>query len=228
MAKIEHVFFDLDHTLWDFEKNSDLAFQKVFEKQNITIDLDKFLEVYKPLNLEFWRLYREEKITKSELRYSRLKNTFDAIDFEISDEVIDIIAIEYIDFLPHFNHLFDGTFEILDYLKDKYNLHIITNGFEEIQAKKMESSKILDYFNVIVTSESVGVKKPNPRVFQFALEKANANASNSIMIGDSIEADIYGAINSGIKAIHCNFEKETIDNSDFESITALHELKQYL
>jgi putative hydrolase of the HAD superfamily len=228
MAKIEHVFFDLDHTLWDFEKNSDLAFQKVFEKQNITIDLDKFLEVYKPLNLEFWRLYREEKITKSELRYSRLKNTFDAIDFEISDQAIDMIAIEYIDFLPHFNHLFDGTFEILDYLKDKYNLHIITNGFEEIQAKKMESSKILDYFDVIVTSESVGVKKPNPRVFEFALEKANANASNSIMIGDSIEADIYGAINSGIKAIHCNFEKGTIDNSDFESITALHELKQYL
>ena len=228
MAKIEHVFFDLDHTLWDFEKNSDLAFQKVFEKQNITIDLHKFLEVYKPLNLEFWRLYREEKITKSELRYSRLKNTFDAIDFEISDEVIDMIAIEYIDFLPHFNHLFDGTFEILDYLKDKYNLHIITNGFEEIQAKKMESSKILDYFDVIVTSESVGVKKPNPRVFEFALEKANANANNSIMIGDSIEADIYGAINSGIKAIHCNFEKEAIENSDFESITALHELKQYL
>ena len=228
MAKIEHVFFDLDHTLWDFEKNSDLAFQKVFEKQKIEIDLHKFLEVYKPLNLEFWRLYREEKITKSELRYSRLKNTFDAINFEISDDLIDTIAIEYIDFLPHFNHLFQGTFEILDYLKDKYNLHIITNGFEEIQAKKMKSSKILDYFDVIVTSESVGVKKPNPRVFEFALDKAKANANNSIMIGDSIEADIYGAINSGIKAIHCNFENEVIDNTDFESITALHELKQYL
>jgi putative hydrolase of the HAD superfamily len=228
MAKIEHVFFDLDHTLWDFEKNSDLAFQKVFEKQKIIIDLDKFLEVYKPLNLEFWRLYREEKITKSELRYRRLKNTFDAINFEISDDLIDIIAIEYIDFLPHFNHLFAGTFEILDYLKDKYDLHIITNGFEEIQAKKMASSKILDYFDVIVTSESVGVKKPNPRVFEFALEKANATKNNSIMIGDSIEADIYGAINSGIKAIHCNFDNKTIDNSDIESITALNELKQYL
>jgi putative hydrolase of the HAD superfamily len=80
MQNIQHVFFDLDHTLWDFEKNSDLTFQKIFQKNKLSIDLDSFLEVYRPLNFEFWKLYREEKVTKSELRYGRLKNTFDALN----------------------------------------------------------------------------------------------------------------------------------------------------
>ena len=191
---VTDVFFDLDHTLWDFEKNSDLAFQKIFKKQKIELNLNNFLEVYKPLNLQYWKLYREEKVTKSELRYQRLKKTFDAVNYSISDILIDEIADQYIEFLPHFNYLFDGTFEILDYLKEKYSLHIITNGFEEIQTKKMESSKILHYFNAIITSESVGVKKPNPKVFYHALKVAGAKQENSIMIGDSIEADVLGAL----------------------------------
>jgi putative hydrolase of the HAD superfamily len=225
---IQHVFFDLDHTLWDFEKNSDLAFKKVFDKQNITIDLNSFLTVYKPLNLEYWKLYREEKISKDELRYGRLKNTFDAVNYAITDDLIDIIAIEYIDSLPDFNHLFEYTFEILEYLKDKYQLHIITNGFEEIQIKKMESSNILHYFNSVITSESVGVKKPNPKVFYHALNVANAKKENSIMIGDNIEADVFGAINIGMQAIHCNFEQEKVVDLNIISIASLLEIKQYL
>lgn len=225
---IQHVFFDLDHTLWDFEKNSDLAFKKVFGKQNITIDLNSFLTVYKPLNLQYWKLYREEKISKEELRYGRLKNTFDAVNYAITDDLIDVIAVEYIDFLPDFNHLFKHTFEILEYLKDKYQLHIITNGFEEIQIKKMESSNILHYFNSVITSESVGVKKPNPKVFYHALEVANAKKENSIMIGDNIEADVLGALNIGMQAIHCNFEQEKVVDLNIISIASLLELKQYL
>ncbi|MFY9242706.1 MAG: YjjG family noncanonical pyrimidine nucleotidase [Polaribacter sp.] len=226
--KIQHVFFDLDHTLWDFEKNSDLAFQKVFNEHQIEINLETFLEVYRPLNLEFWRLYREEKITKEELRYQRLKKAFDGVNFTISDDLIDLIAIDYINYLPHFNHLFDGTFEILDYLKDKYQLHIITNGFAEIQTKKMESSKILHYFNSIITSESVGVKKPNPKVFYHALEAAQAKSENSIMIGDSLEADIFGAMNANMYAIHCNFENAEIIEENIISVRSLLEIKQYL
>jgi putative hydrolase of the HAD superfamily len=225
---IQHVFFDLDHTLWDFEKNSDLSFKKVFDKQNITIDLNSFLTVYKPLNLQYWKLYREEKISKDELRYGRLKNTFDAVNYAITDDLIDVIAVEYIDFLPDFNHLFEHTFEILEYLKDKYQLHIITNGFEEIQIKKMESSNILHYFNSVITSESVGVKKPNPKVFYHALEVANAKKENSIMIGDNIEADVLGAINIGMQAIHCNFEQEKVVDLNIISIASLLEIKQYL
>jgi len=226
--KIQHVFFDLDHTLWDFEKNSDLTFQKVFDKQQVQVNLQDFLTVYKPLNREFWKLYREEKISKEALRYQRLKKAFDAISYSISDDLIDVIAIEYIEFLPHFNHLFDHTFDVLDYLKPKYQLHIITNGFEEIQTKKMQSSNIHHYFDKIITSESVGVKKPNPKVFEHALAIANATKDNSIMIGDSVEADIEGALQVGMEAIHCNFEGEEIVATNFKSITSLLEIKQYL
>jgi len=228
MKQIKHVFFDLDHTLWDFEKNSDLTFQKVFSLNNLDTDLASFLEVYKPLNFEYWKLYREEKVTKEELRYGRLKKTFDAINYVISDEMIGVIADQYIAFLADFNYLFDGTFEILDYLKDKYKLHIITNGFEEIQSKKMISSNIYHYFDKVITSESVGVKKPNSKVFNYALDLAKADKENSIMIGDNLEADIKGALKVGMKAIHCNFENEIINSNEFISVTSLIEIKQYI
>ncbi|WP_405606809.1 YjjG family noncanonical pyrimidine nucleotidase [Polaribacter sp. Asnod1-A03] len=228
MKQIVHVFFDLDHTLWDFEKNSDLTFQKVFEVNNLNIDMASFLDVYKPINVEFWKLYSKDKVTKSELRYGRLKNTFDAINFIISDEMIDLIADQYIDHLADFNYLFDGAIELLEYLKGKYKLHIITNGFEEVQNKKMINSNIHHYFDKIITSESVGVKKPNPKVFTHALEVANAKSNNSIMIGDNLEADINGALNIGMNAIHFSFDNNSIDSNDFVSVTSLLEIKHYI
>lgn len=228
MQNIQHVFFDLDHTLWDFEKNSDLTFQKIFKINDLSVDLHSFLEVYRPLNFKFWKLYREEKVTKSELRYGRLKNTFDAIDFPISDTLIYLIADQYIEHLADFNHLFDGAIEILDYLNQKYTLHIITNGFEEIQTKKMVNSKIYHYFEKVITSESVGVKKPNPKVFKHALEIANANIDQAIMIGDSIEADIKGALGVGMKAIHCNFDTSLVPNNLFISVSSLLEIKKFI
>ena len=228
MQNIQHVFFDLDHTLWDFEKNSDLTFQKIFKMNDLSVDLHSFLEVYRPLNFKFWKLYREEKVTKSELRYGRLKNTFDAIDFPISDTLIYLIADQYIEHLADFNHLFDGAIEILDYLNQKYTLHIITNGFEEIQTKKMINSKIYHYFEKVITSESVGVKKPNLKVFKHALEIANANIDQAIMIGDSIEADINGALGVGMKAIHCNFDTSLVPNNLFISVSSLLEIKKFI
>ena len=226
--KIEHVFFDLDHTLWDFEKNSDLTFHKLFKDYSIDLEVSSFLAVYKPINLKFWRLYREEKISKENLRYQRLKEAFDFVNYDASDDLINVLAIKYIEIMPNFNHLFVGTFDILDYLKEKYQLHIITNGFEEVQSRKMKSSNIDHYFNQVITSESVGVKKPNPRVFEYALNIANASKENSIMIGDSIEADIEGALNFGLKAIHCDFENTGDINTLFDTVTSLSDLKKYL
>ncbi len=225
---IKHVFFDLDHTLWDFEKNSDLTFQKLFKDYEIDLDIAVFLEVYKPINFKYWRLYRQEKVSKEQLRYQRLKEAFDAVHFSISDQLIDTLAIQYIKVMPHFNHLFEGAIDILNYLKDKYQLHIITNGFEEVQAKKMKSSKILHYFDQVVTSESVGVKKPNPIIFEHALIVAKATKENSIMIGDSLEADIEGAINFGVKAIYCDFENNNTKSNTFETVRSLFEIKQLL
>jgi len=228
LAQIKHVFFDLDHTLWDFEKNSDLTFQELFKKYQIDLDIAIFLEVYKPINFKYWRLYRQEKVSKEQLRYQRLKEAFDAVHFSISDELIDTLAIQYIKLMPNFNHLFDGAIDILNYLKDTYQLHIITNGFEEVQTKKMKSSKIYHYFDQVITSESVGVKKPNPLIFKHALSVAKATKENSIMIGDSIEADIEGAINFGFKAIYCDFENTNPKGNTFVTVRALHEIKQLL
>ncbi|WP_299012226.1 YjjG family noncanonical pyrimidine nucleotidase [uncultured Polaribacter sp.] len=226
--KIEHVFFDLDHTLWDFEKNSALTFKKIFKENDIDIPIEDFLKIYVPLNLKYWRLYRDEKITKEVLRYERLKSAFDAVNYTIEDNLINKIADAYIDNLSNFNHLFEGTIEILEYLKPKYTLHIITNGFAEIQSKKMKNSKIDHYFKAVITSESVGVKKPNPKVFNYALEVANAKTNNAIMIGDSLEADIKGAMNIGLKAIHCVFDNFTPTDKNITSINSLLQLKQYL
>lgn len=224
---VKHIFFDLDHTLWDFDKNSKLTFEQLFKELNILIDIDVFLETYMPINFEYWRLYREDKISKSNLKYKRLKDTFDALNYEVSDNVINSIAEDYINYLPNNNHLLDGALELLEYLKLKYKLHIITNGFEEVQNLKMQKSGILQYFDKIITSESVGVKKPNPKIFDFALTLANAKPEESIMIGDSYEADIMGAIKFGMLAIHFDYYKNATQKG-LISITSLEQIKQYL
>ena len=224
---IKHVFFDLDHTLWDFEANSARAFDYIFTKNQVDINLGAFLEVYKPINFKYWKLYREEKISKPNLRYKRLKESFDNLSHDISDDLINHLSKVYIDNLPNYNQLFDGTVAILEYLQLKYELHIITNGFDEIQSLKLERSGIVKYFNKVITSESVGVKKPNPKIFDFALQSANTLPENSIMIGDNLEADIQGALNVNMKAIFCNFENTPV-NENIISINHLSELKQHL
>ena len=225
--KIKHVFFDLDHTLWDFDKNSGLTFEKIFDLHNVDIMLKDFLDAYEPINFQYWKLYREEKVTKSELRYGRLKDAFTKIEVEVSDHLIHILSEDYITYLTTFNHVFEGTHDILEYLNHNYNLHIITNGFEEAQEKKMEASKMRHYFDTVTNSEMVGVKKPNPRIFNFALDIANAKPEHSIMIGDNLEADIEGALNIGMDAIFFDYaDKES--ETQYKRITHLRDLEKHL
>lgn len=225
--RVTDVFFDLDHTLWDFEKNSALTFKKIFVNHDIDISLDSFLEVYVPANFAFWKLYREEKITKTQLRYQRLRTVFDTLDYDISDATIHQLSIAYINQLSSFNHLFPHTTSILDYLKPNYKLHIITNGFQEIQEKKLRKSGIYKYFNQVIDSEMAGVKKPNPIIFEMALDKAKTSPATSIMIGDSLEADILGAQASGLNALHfCTLGEAPHEYCPI--ITDLREIKKYL
>jgi YjjG family noncanonical pyrimidine nucleotidase len=224
--KIKHIFFDLDHTLWDFDKNSEVAFDKIFKANHPNINTNLFIEKYVPINQACWKLFQNDEITHQELRYNRLKNTFDATDYEISDPEIDKIANDYLDFLPQSNLLFDGAIEILEYLVTKYELHIITNGFAGVQAKKINNSNINHYFKSITNSEMAGVKKPNPKIFEHALEIAKAKKSESIMIGDSLDADVHGAINFGIDAIYFNSNNENA-TIDVLEIKNLLELKNY-
>ncbi len=224
---VTDIFFDLDHTLWDFDKNSALTFSYILDKHKITIPLSDFLQVYVPKNLAFWKMYREEQITKEELRYQRLKQTFDDLRITIKDETIHSLADAYIEYLSSFNHLFPGTLEILTHLKPNYNLHIITNGFQEVQEKKMINSGIRPFFDQIIDSETAGVKKPNPIIFNVALKRAQTTPKKSVMIGDSLEADIQGARALGFYTLHFNSHNESSHNYG-PMINHLNEIKSFL
>ena len=225
--KIQHIFFDLDHTLWDFDKNSELAFEQIFKNDFPEIKTEAFIEAYIPINQLCWKLYQNDKITHNELRYKRLKDSFDEINYTISDYEIEKIAVDYLTLLPENNHLFDGAIAILEYLQPKYNLHIITNGFAEVQEKKLTNAKIKHYFKTVTNSEKAGVKKPNPIIFDYAITSANAKKENSIMIGDCIDADVLGAINFGIDAIL--FSANLVETpTSIKQINHLSALKNYL
>lgn len=225
--KIKHVFFDLDHTLWDFDKNSELTFEKIFNIHNVDIELNDFLEIYVPINFKYWKLYREEKVTKTQLRFGRLKDAFDALRVEVSDDLINTLSEDYINYLSNFNNVFEGAHDILDYLSTNYTLHIITNGFAEAQDKKIKASKMSHYFKTITNSEMVGVKKPNPKIFNYALQQADASPEESIMIGDSVEADIEGALNVGIDTIYFDY-KNVNSQKQYKRITELKAIKDFL
>lgn len=224
---IKHVFFDLDHTLWDFDKNSALTFHEIFKLNKLDLNTEDFLKVYEPVNLRYWKLYREDKICKENLRYQRLKESFTAMDMTVGDELISKLADDYIQYLTSFNHLFVGTLELLDYLLPKYQLHIITNGFSEAQARKLSNSNLTSYFKTITNSEMVGVKKPNPTIFNFALEQAEAKSHESIMIGDSLEADVEGALGVGMEAIFFNYRRQGVEK-DIKNVESLGQIKDFL
>jgi putative hydrolase of the HAD superfamily len=226
-TKITDIFFDLDHTLWDFDANSELAFNAIFKEDHPTIKIKDFIEKYAPINQACWKLYQYDKITHEELRYNRLKHTFDALDYSISDAQIESIAHNYIELLPENNRLFDGTIEVLEYLEKKYKLHIITNGFAEVQFKKINNSNIGGFFKTITNSELAGVKKPNPIIYEYALNLAAAKKENSIMIGDCMEADVQGALNAGLDAIFFN-DKNIEVEQNIKQVNHLLELKKYL
>ena len=223
----KHLFFDLDHTLWDFDKNSEFAFETIFKERDFKISLDDFLKIYIPRNQHYWKLYQVNQISHEELRYFRLKDVFDALKFEVSDAIIHQLSEDYINYLPEYNHLFDGAIEILDYLKPNYKLHIITNGFASVQSKKLNNSNIVHYFDTITNSEMAGVKKPHPTIFDFALSLANASKEESLMIGDSYEADIIGAQEAGIEAIFFNEQNIQVENAAFQ-VKHLLDLKNIL
>ena len=224
---VTDIFFDLDHTLWDFETNSDLTFKKIFQELKFNIDLSQFVGFYKPINHYYWKQYRENKISQETLRYERLATTFRKLNHPISEIQINQIAIAYIDYLSTFTYLFDGAIRVLEYLNPRYKLHIITNGFEKVQHYKIKNSGLEPYFDSIFTAEGVGFKKPHPQIFQTALEKTNTAPEQALMIGDSLEADILGALKQGMHGIHFNSHEEEA-HTHCPIIYSLNELKRFL
>ncbi|MEM9051371.1 MAG: YjjG family noncanonical pyrimidine nucleotidase [Bacteroidota bacterium] len=231
MKKYEHLFFDLDRTLWDFDTNSRLALNEIYlsfdlKNKGILSAVD-FVETYQEINEELWALYRKGLLNKRKLRTVRFTRTLEA--FEIDDEYLgDQLGTAYVEISPHKTALLPNTIEILDYLKGKYQLHIITNGFEEVQHVKLEKSGLSPYFDKVITSEQVGARKPDPTVFHYALESSNCGTSDSLMIGDDLGADIIGAREVGMDQVYFNPNKiEHSEELDHE-IVDLIQLKQIL
>ena len=204
----KHLFFDLDHTLWDFEANSRQTLQELYHSLNLrergVHDFDQFHKNYSVHNDKLWERYRNGYIKVDELRWKRMWLTL--LDFKIGDEKLAReMDVLFLDALPSRTILFPYTLEILQYLKDKgYQLHMITNGFEKTQHSKLQNSGLTAFFTEVITSEGSNSLKPHKEIFEYALLKAGAEREESIMLGDSLDADIQGAINAGIDQVFVN------------------------
>lgn len=231
MNKYKHIFIDLDKTIWDFESNSRVTFREIFEKHQLRSlgisHLHEFTEVYTRINDMLWGLYRENKIKKEVLNIRRFELTLR--EFGIDDLILAThIADDYITLSPLKTILFPNSREALNYLKAGYSLHIITNGFEEVQQKKLDVCDLRKYFTTITTSEEAGVKKPETGIFELALEKASARATESLMIGDDLEVDMAGAKLIGMDTLFFNPQHHIHEDELDHEVHSWHEVMKIL
>jgi len=223
----KHLFFDLDHTLWDFDRNSAECIAELFDTFQLA-DLgiassDEFSRHFISINKQLWAEYDQNRIEHSYIRQHRFPMVFRALGVDESAVHADLNT-EYLRLLPQKAHLLESAKEVLEYLDGRYDMHIITNGFAEIQAVKMASSNITHYFTHVITSENANAKKPDPMVFQYALEISGANVGESLMIGDNYEADILGAKGVGLDTVFYNPEGRQVTDSPTYDIRHLNEL----
>ncbi|MFC5410016.1 YjjG family noncanonical pyrimidine nucleotidase [Larkinella bovis] len=210
----KHLFFDLDHTLWDFDRNSAESIRELYEQFRLAEmgieSADIFNQHFITINRQLWSDYDNNRISHTDIRYRRFRMVMEAIgvsDHSLCDEMNEM----YLQLLPRKPHLMESAVDLLDYLRNRYVLHIITNGFDEIQATKMASSGLTDYFQHVITNNKADAKKPDPRIFEFALATSGARATESLMIGDNYEADVRGAQNAGLDVAYYNVSSLPID-----------------
>ena len=223
------LFFDLDHTIWDFELNSKETLWDLHQKYQLEAkgidNFDVFYSSYSVHNHRLWDRYTKGYIKQEELRWKRIYLSL--LDYKIADEALSKeMSVDYLDILPNKKNLFPYTIEILYYFKNKdYKMHIITNGFESVQFKKIKNSNLADYFTEVITSEASNSLKPNKEIFDYALKASNAKLESSIMIGDNEAADIQGAINAGMDSIFVNHLQIQPTVPATHTITHLKELE---
>lgn len=230
--KIQHIFFDLDNTLWDHRRNAYLTIKDLFDKEEIALkynlDFEEFHSVYHEINERLWEQIRDGEIDKEYLRKHRFYDTFKR--FGIDDLELSMYFEEhFLDKILNYNYLVEGAQHILDYLKAKnYTLHIISNGFQEVTERKCILSKIDHYFQTITSADSVGVRKPNPAIFEYSLGLSKAKKDESILIGDDWIADVIGAQNFGMDVIFFDVLNENKEVEDLKVIKHLLQIKDYL
>ncbi|MEO5889981.1 MAG: YjjG family noncanonical pyrimidine nucleotidase [Ferruginibacter sp.] len=227
--KYKHLFFDLDHTLWDFDANAKITLTEMYSFFNLeSMEVKPFESFYRHYlhhNEILWNRYHKGYITGEELKWRRMWRTL--LEFKIGDEKLARdISDKFLELLPTRKLLFPHTIEILDYLAGKnYHLHMITNGFEKIQWSKLNNSGLGSYFRNVITSEGSNSLKPRKEIFDFAMNKAGATLADSIMLGDNLEADIQGAINAGMDTVFVNHINATTELQPTYTIKHLKELE---
>ncbi len=225
----KNLFFDLDHTIWDFDANAEETLRELYHIYQVRFlshrSEQDFLDIYVKNNDEMWKLYRQNKITKDVLRSKRFVDTFREMEVD-EEEIPHNIWEKYLEICPTKTILMPGAIETLDYLAGKYELHLITNGFAEVQRRKLAHSDLGKYFQSLTISEEVGKQKPHPLVFETALKNAKSSLKTSHYVGDNLEADVKGAIASGWKAYWLTKDHTIYQHEDCHSIQDLRELKE--
>lgn len=227
--KYRHLFFDLDHTLWDFETNAKESLHDIFTSLSLQErgipHFDPFFTRYSYHNHRLWDKYTRGEIKQDELRWKRMWLAL--LDFKIADETLSRrMAVDFLEVLPTKNNLFPHTVEILQYLTEKnYLLHLVTNGFEQVQHNKLKHANLSKFFKVVTTSEASNSLKPHKEIFLHALREAGAQTTESIMIGDNLDADIRGGMNAGLDTVFVNHLGVTTEMQPTFTVTHLQELE---
>ncbi len=231
MKNIKAVFFDLDHTLWDYDRNSRETLHELFNKHSLAelgvVSSDLFVEDFIRINHMMWDKLHKGYITKQQLRKERFKHTLELYNIK-SDDIVEKLIESYMEECPKKDHVFPGAIETLSYLQKKYSLSIITNGFKEAQYKKLLSGNLQQYFTHIHISEEVGFSKPEPQIFHHAVKYAKVNHQSCVMIGDNIEVDIAGANHAGINSILFDPHQKYDEKIDLIKISRLTELTELI
>ncbi|HLF33271.1 MAG TPA: YjjG family noncanonical pyrimidine nucleotidase [Cyclobacteriaceae bacterium] len=231
MLKYRHILFDLDHTLWDFERNSIETLQQLYEQYRISelriFSIPEFTGKFREVNRRLWNLYDLNKIDRDYLRDERFRLVLTELGLKDND-LAAALSRDYLSICPAKEHVIPHAFEVLDYLKGRYQLHIITNGFVDVQHLKLTYSRLEKYFTNIITSESAGHKKPDRGIFDYAMEIIGTGNRDCIMVGDSIETDIRGAVSYQMDIIFFNPDRISHDEKVTHEITSLAELKDIL
>lgn len=226
----KHLFFDLDHTLWDYETSSDETLKELWEQYRLSshgVPLNSFLDKFSEVNGQLWDRFHAGEIDKDVIRKDRFPTIY--AELSINDNVsASDIQNDYINVCPTKSYLIDGVFELLESLKPRYELHIITNGFEEIQSTKLKSGGIGHFFDQVITSGMAGSQKPETAIFDYALDKAKAKRGESLMIGDNPISDIEGAYRAGIDQVFYNPDDMDCPITPTLEIKSLRELSKYL
>ena len=231
MENYKCIFFDLDHTLWDYESNSRDTLLELYEQFRLeekgVLSSNDFLIQFKRVNMELWDLYDSGKIESEVIRKERFKQVleaFDAYEPSLSEDISHV----YLHTCPTKNKLMPAALETVEYLAGKYSLTIVTNGFEDIQHTKLKSMNLNRYFDHVITSQRAGAKKPSREIFDFALSTNAITAQQAIMVGDNLKTDIAGARNASIDTVFYNPESSHHAEVVKHEISALEQLSQFL